>query len=128
MDKTLRNGKLNANRASETEDSKERPRIRCENKKTENHKKQRLDTQKLKRGNDNELERKLRLEKVVASEQLRLALETEEERRATLENDAATAQLILALILTSIHVQYLPYSSLHNNYTDGCATPLQTKQ
>ena len=31
---------------------------------------------------------KLRLEKVVASKHLRLAMETEEERRARLENDA----------------------------------------
>ena len=43
-------------------------RIRHENKKTENHEQQRLSTQKrLKRGDDNELERNLRLEKVVAS-------------------------------------------------------------
>ena len=35
----------------------------------------------MKRGDDNDLERKLRLEKVVA----RLAMETEEERRARLE-------------------------------------------
>ena len=34
---------------------------------------------RLKRGDENELERKLRLEKVVASKQLRLAVETEEE-------------------------------------------------
>ena len=34
-------------------------------------------------------ERNLRLKKVVASKQLRLAVETEEERRARLENDAA---------------------------------------
>ena len=43
----------------------------------------------LKRGNDNELKRNLRLEKVDTSKQLRLALETEEERRTRLENDAA---------------------------------------
>ena len=35
------------------------------------------------------LKRNLRLEKVVASKQLRLAVETEEERRTRLENDAA---------------------------------------
>ena len=53
--------------------------------------KQRLATHnRLKRGNENELERKLRLKKVVASKQLRLAIETEEEKRARLENDAAT--------------------------------------
>ena len=36
------------------------------------------------------MERSLRLEKVVTSKPLRLAVETEEERRARLENDAAT--------------------------------------
>ena len=42
--------------------------IRRKNEKTENHKKQRLATLKrLKRGDDNELERNLRLEKVVTS-------------------------------------------------------------
>ena len=62
------------------------------------HKKHRLATLKrLKRGDDNELERNLRLEKVVASKQLRLAMETEEERRARLENDAATKWLRLAM-------------------------------
>ena len=66
-------------------------RIRRENK---NHKKQRLATLKrLKRGDDNELERSLRLEKVVASKQLRLAVETEEQKRARLENDGATKWL-----------------------------------
>ena len=35
------------------------------------------------------LKRNLRLEDVVASKQLRLAVETEEERRTRLENDAA---------------------------------------
>ena len=80
--RSLRNGKLKENGASATEDTgKKKLRIRRENKKTENHKKQRLATLKrLKRGNDNELERNLRLEKVVASKQLRLAVETEEER------------------------------------------------
>ena len=75
--------------------TEERLRIRRENKKMENHKKQRLATLKgLKRGDDNELERNVRLEKVVASKQLRLA---EEERRARLENDAATKRLRLAM-------------------------------
>ena len=50
-------------------------------------------SKKLKRGDENELERKLRLEKVVSSKQHMLAVETEEERRARLENDAATKQL-----------------------------------
>ena len=64
--------------------------MRREHKKTENHKKQRLATLKrLNRGDDNELERNLKLEKVVDSEQLRLAVETVEERRARLENVAA---------------------------------------
>ena len=44
-------------------------------------------------GDYNELESNLRLEKVVASKQLRLAVETEDERRARLENDAATKRL-----------------------------------
>ena len=43
-----------------------------------------------KRGDDNKLESNLRLEKVVASKQLRLVMETEDERRARLENAAAT--------------------------------------
>ena len=75
-------------------------RIRCENQNIENHKKQYLAT--LKRGDDNELKRNLRLEKVVAGKQLRLAMETEEERRTTLENDAAILkswQLCLSLKL-----------------------------
>ena len=50
----------------------------------------------MKQGDDNELERKLRLEKVVTNKQLRLAMEMEEEIRARLENVAATKQLSLA--------------------------------
>ena len=74
--------------------TEERLRIRRENKKTENHKKEHLDTLKiLKRGDENELERNL----VVTSKQLRLAVETKEERRARLENDAATKRLRLAM-------------------------------
>ena len=109
--RSLRNEKLKANRASETEEQrKERLRIRRENKKTENHEKQILATLKiLKRGDNNELERNLRLEKVVASKQLRLgnnattkqlrlAMEMEEERKARLEKMVATAQPMLALI------------------------------
>ena len=62
--------------------------------KTEDHEKQRLAILKrLKRCDDNELERKLRLEKVVA----RLAVETEEERRARLEKIVATKRLRLAM-------------------------------
>ena len=63
---SLRNEKLKANRASETEEQiKERLRIRGENEKIENH------------------------EKLDAGKQLRLAVETEKERRTRLENDAA---------------------------------------
>ena len=62
-----------------------------------------MDTLKrLKRRDQNDLDRKLRLEKVVASIQLRLAVETEEERRARPENDTATKQLRLAMILILI--------------------------
>ena len=97
---SLRNEKLKANRASEAEEQrKERLRIIRENKKTENHEKQCLATlKKLQRGDDNELERNLGLEKVVASKQLGLAVETDEERKARLEKMVATAQLMLALI------------------------------
>ena len=49
---------------------------------TEDYEKQRLATLKrLKQGDENELERKLRLEKVVTNEHLRLAVEKEDERR-----------------------------------------------
>ena len=65
---------------------------------TEDHKKQCLATLKrLKRGDENELDRKLRLEKVVTSKQFRLAVETKLERRARLDNDAATKRLRLAM-------------------------------
>ena len=57
-----------------------------------------MDTiKRLKRHDQNELDRKLRLEKMVASIQLRLAVETEEERRARPENDTATKQLRFAM-------------------------------
>ena len=69
-------------------------RIRRENEKIEKHEKQRLATLKrLKRCDDNELKRNLRLEKVVAGKQLSLAVETEEERRTRLENDAAILKI-----------------------------------
>ena len=51
----------------------------------------------MKRGDDNDLERNLKLEKVVDSEQLRLVVETKEERRARKENVAATKRLRLAM-------------------------------
>ena len=54
-------------------------------------------SQKLKRGDDNELKRSLRLEKPVASKQFRLTVQTKKERRARLENDAATKRLRLAV-------------------------------
>ena len=48
--------------------------IRPENKKTENHEREHLATLKrLKRGDDNEFERNLRLEKVVARKVLKFA-------------------------------------------------------
>ena len=86
--RSLRNEKLKANRATETEEQrKERLRIRRKNEKIENHEKQRLAT--LKRLKQGEVKEKPRLEKVVASKQLRLTVETEEERRTRLENAAA---------------------------------------
>ena len=68
----------------------------------ENHEKQRLATLKrLKRDDDSELKRNLRLEKVVAGKQLRLAVETEE-KRTRLENDAAILCLSFKLdVLTT---------------------------
>ena len=56
--RSLRNDKLKASRALETEEQRKgRLRIRCENDKIENHEKQRLVTLKrLKQGDDNELE------------------------------------------------------------------------
>ena len=87
--RSLRNEKLKADRTSETEESlrirreKDRARRRTKGKKrspdTDYYEKQRLATLKrLKRG-----EVDLRLEKVVASKQLRLAVETEEKKNKT---------------------------------------------
>ena len=82
----------------------------------EDHKNQFLATLKrLKRGDDIELERNLRLEKVVASKKLRLgndaatkrlrlAMETDEERKARLEKMVATAKPMLALIKGVVNV------------------------
>ena len=93
--RSLRNEKLKANRTSETEEQrkerlmirreKDRVRRRSMGKKrfpdTDDYEKQRLAILKrLKRG-----EVDLKLEKVVASKQLRLAIETEEERKTRLE-------------------------------------------
>ena len=69
-------------------------RIRRESKKTENHRV--TAPAHPQKSDDNELERNLRLEKVVTSKQLRLAMETEDER-ARLENDAATKRLRLVM-------------------------------
>ena len=61
---------------------------------TDDYEKERLATLKrLKQGDENELERKLRLAKMVATKQLRLAKETDEERRGRL----ATKRVRLAM-------------------------------
>ena len=63
---------------------------------TEDHEKQRLATLKrLKRGDENELERKLRLEKVVASKQLRLAVGDGKRKKSKTGGDGSyhTAQV-----------------------------------
>ena len=98
--RSLRNEKLKANRTSDTEEQrKERLRIRHEKDRArrrtkgkkrspdaDDYEKQRLATLKrLKRGKVD-----LRLEKVVASKQLRLAVETEEERRRSFCEKLAT--------------------------------------
>ena len=106
--RSLRIEKLKANRTSETEEQrKERLRIRREKDRarrrtkgkkmshTNDYEKERLATLKrLKRG-----EVDLRLEKVVASKQLRLAVETEEERRTRLEAFLKSWQLCLSFKL-----------------------------
>ena len=98
--------KLKANRTSETEEQrlrirreKDRARRRTKGKKrlpdTDDYEKQCLATLKrLKRG-----EVDLRLEKVVASKQLRLAVETEEGRRTRLEAFLKSWQLCLSFKL-----------------------------
>ena len=96
--RSLRNEKLKANRASVTEEQRrERLRIRREKdrakrtKKNYKRKKKRSSVtednenqcqatlKRLKQGDENELERNLRLEKVVASKQLKFAMETDVE-------------------------------------------------
>ena len=68
---------------------------------------------RLKRGDDNDLERNLRLEKVVASKKLRLgnnaatkrlrlAMETDKERKARLEKMVATAQPIFLVYVGAV--------------------------
>ena len=100
-------------------------------------------SQKLKRGDKNEFERKLRLEtatkrlrlamemdeerkarleKMVATEWLKLAMETDEERKARLEKMVATTQLRLALETEKERRARLEHLSdnpiyIPNNYT-----------
>ena len=56
------------------------------------------------------MKRNLRLEKVVASRQLRLDVETEEERRTRLENDAAFLKswqcIIILLCMIKVWVRW----------------------
>ena len=101
---SLRNEKVKANRTSETEKQRKQ-RLRIRHKKdgarrrtkgkkrspdTDDYEKQCLATLKrLKRG-----EVVLRLEKVISSKQLRLAVEIEEERRTRLEAFLATMLII----------------------------------
>ena len=107
--RSLRNEKLKADRISETEEQrkeslrirreKDRVRRRTKGKKRspdiDDYEKQCLATLKrLKRG-----EVDLRLEKVVASKQLRLTVETEEERRTRLEAFLKSWQLCLSFKL-----------------------------
>ena len=103
--RSLRNEKLKADRISETEEQrKESLRIRREKDRTkgkkrstntDDYEKQCLATLKrLKRG-----EVDLRLEKVVASKQLSLAVETKEERRTRLEAFLKSWQLCLSFKL-----------------------------
>ena len=104
--RSLRNEKLKADRTSETEEQrkeslrigreKDRARRRTKGNKrspdTDDYEKQRLATLKrLKRG-----EVDLRLEKVVASNQLRLALETEEKKN---KNGSFSEKLATMLII-----------------------------
>ena len=92
--RSLRNEKLRVNRASETEEQrKERLRIEEKMRKWENRKPR---CPLSKDWSEVKLKRNLRLEKVVASKQLRLAVETEEERRTRLEAFLKSWQLCLS--------------------------------
>ena len=86
-------------KAEDIRREKDRARRRTKGKKrspdTDNYEKQRLAT--LKRLKQGEVD--LRLEKVVASKQLRLAVETEEERRTRLEAFLKSWQLCLSFKL-----------------------------
>ena len=88
------------NRASKIDEEQRKEKLRISREKDreprgkssdpEDHEKQRLATLKrLKPCDENDFERKLRLEKVVVM----LAVETEEERKARLEKMVATTQL-----------------------------------
>ena len=101
--RSLRNEKLKADRTSETEESlrirreKDRARRRTKGKKrspdTDYYEKQRLaNLKRLKRG-----EVDLRLEKVVASKQLRLAVETEEKNKTGSFSEKLAAMLIIQI-------------------------------
>ena len=105
--RSLRNEKLKADRTSETEEQrkeslrirreKDRARRRTKGKKrspdTEDYEKQRLATLKrLKRGGVD-----LRLEKVVASKQVRLAVETEEKNKTGSFSEKLAAMLIIQI-------------------------------
>ena len=88
--RSLRNEKLRANRASATEE--QRKEREDKTGKSENRNPRETapgHSQKIKGGGDNELKSNLRLEKLAAGKQLRLALEREEERRTRLKNDAS---------------------------------------
>ena len=81
-------GRLKPNlKQTELQKSKNRGRkgwIRPKNKKTENHERQRLATVKrLKRGDDNEFERNLRLKKVVSRKMLKLAGDRRRQKNKT---------------------------------------------
>ena len=94
--RSLRNAKLKANRASVTEEQrKERLRIRRKKDRAkriqeeeervvskDNENQRQATLKRLKRGDENELEKNLRLEKVVASKQLKFAMEMDVERKA----------------------------------------------
>ena len=126
--RSLRNEKLKANRTSETEEQrKERLRIRREKDRarrrtkgkkrspdTDDYEKQRL--KRLKRG-----EVDLRLEKVVASKQLRLAVETEEERRTRLEAFLKSWQLCLSFKL-DVLTTYTPTTERNIDHDLLCAS------
>ena len=72
--------------------------------------------------NENEFERKLRLEKVVASKRIRLAVETEEERGARLEKMVATTQLRLAVETDEERIARLEHCQIRAQQDIGTRT------